>query len=127
MVASCIVLACFLASGEWKHVEGEMDGFALGKASYVMTLSWTAVTCQVSSFGIVGLIFEVSSLFANVVAVLNVPIVPTAAISLFHEKMDVDEAISMILAVWGCISYVYQHYLDDKESARIENDGSTAS
>ncbi|KAF2282821.1 hypothetical protein GH714_043112 [Hevea brasiliensis] len=42
------------------------------------------------------------------------------AVFLFHDKMDGIKAISMLLAVWGFLSYVYQHYLDDRKS-KAEN------
>ncbi|KAL0010751.1 hypothetical protein SO802_005859 [Lithocarpus litseifolius] len=38
----------------------------------------------------------------------------------FHDKIDGVKAISMVLAIWGFISYFYQHYLDDSES-KAEN------
>jgi hypothetical protein len=34
----------------------------------------------------------------------------------FNEKMNGIKAISLVLAVWGFISYVYQQYLDESEN-----------
>ncbi|KAJ4703800.1 Purine permease [Melia azedarach] len=81
-------------------------------------------TFKVFSIGAVGLIAEVSSVFSNVISTLGLPVVPVLAVVFFHDKMDGLKAISMVLAIWGFVSYVYQHYLDDCKS-KIDEDGST--
>lgn len=113
LVASIATSIGYLASGEWKGLENEMGGFALGKTSYILTLVWTAVTWQVAIFSAVGLVFESSALFANVIGALGVPIAPIAALIVFRDKMNGVKGIAMVLAVWGFFSYVYQQYLDE--------------
>ncbi|EOY27780.1 Purine permease 10 [Theobroma cacao] len=115
-VATLIILVGLFASGEWKGLDREMKAFELGKVSYVMVLVWTAITWQVFAIGSVGLIFEVSALFSNVISTLGLPIVPVLAVIFFHETMTGIKAIAMVLAIWGFVSYVYQHYLDDRKS-----------
>ncbi|KAL5772028.1 hypothetical protein ACOSQ2_011952 [Xanthoceras sorbifolium] len=116
IVASSATLVGLFASGEWKGLTKEMEEYALGKVSYIMTITWIAITSQVFLVGTIGLIFEVSSLFCNAISVLNLPIVPVLAVIVFHDKMDGLKVISMVLAIWGIVSYVYQQYLDDRES-----------
>ncbi|XP_015876855.3 probable purine permease 10 isoform X1 [Ziziphus jujuba] len=125
LVATCATLVGLFASGEWKGLTKEMNEFELGKVSYVMTLTWTAIGWQVFSIGAVGLIIEVSSLFSNVISVLGLPIIPVLAVIFFHEKMGGVKAISLVLAIWGFISYVYQQYLDHNKS-KIENENDKA-
>lgn len=115
MVATCITLVGLFASGEWNGIKNEMEDYELGKASYVLDLTFIAITWQVFSIGCVGLIFEVSSLFSNAISVLGMPIVPILAVVFFQDKMHGIKAISMVLAVWGFISYVYQQYLDEND------------
>ncbi|KAF7803196.1 purine permease 21-like isoform X1 [Senna tora] len=121
LVASCATVVGLFASGEWKGLKREMEGYEMGKASYLLNLTWTAILWKLFSLGSVGLIFEVSSLFSNAIIVLGLPIVPILAIIFFHEKMHGIKAISMVLAVWGFISYVYQQYLDDCKSNNTAN------
>lgn len=78
-----------------------------------MTLVWSAVCWQVYNIGRTGLIYKVSSLFSNVISTLGLPIVPVLAVFIFNDKMSGLKAISMVLAIWGFVSYMYQHYLDD--------------
>lgn len=120
LVASIVTLIGFFASGEWKLLKRELDGYALGKVSYVNTLLWTAVAWQVFNFGGVALLFESSALFSNVVSALGLPITPIAAIFVFHDKMNIVKGISMVLALWGFVSYAYQQYLDDHSAKTKE-------
>ncbi|KAF8031078.1 hypothetical protein BT93_D0307 [Corymbia citriodora subsp. variegata] len=113
IVAGVIILAGLFASGEWEHLRREMDGYKLGKASYVMNLVGTAIAWQVFGIGAIGLILDVSSLFSNSISAVGLPIVPIFAVVFFGDRMDGIKVISMILAIWGFVSYVYQHYLDD--------------
>ncbi|XWS12414.1 hypothetical protein CRYUN_Cryun37aG0087700 [Craigia yunnanensis] len=115
LVASIATSIGFFASREWKGLKREMEGYALGNTSYVMTLVWTTVAWQVSIFAGVGLVFELSALFANVIGALGLPIVPIAAMIIFHDKISGIKGISMVLAIWGFISYAYQQYLDDRK------------
>lgn len=91
----------------------------LGKESYLLTLTWTAVAWQVYAIGAVGLILEVSSPFSNVTSVLGLAIIPVLAL-FFNVKMDGLMAMAMLLALWGFTSYVYQNYLDSRNS-KTEN------
>ncbi|XP_027085959.1 purine permease 21-like [Coffea arabica] len=122
LVASCILLVGLFASGEWRTLSAEMNKFELGKASYTMTLLWIAVCWQIFSIGMVGLILKVSSLFANVISTLGLPIVPILAVFIFKEKMSGVKAVGMLLAIWGFMSYIYQHYLDDLVSKSGKKD-----
>ncbi|CAK8565739.1 unnamed protein product [Lathyrus sativus] len=113
LVATCVPLVGLFASGEWNGIKKEMEEYQMGKASYILDLTFTAITWQVFTIGSVGLIFEISSLFSNAISVLGLPIVPILAVVFFQDKMHGIKAISMVLAVWGFISYMYQQYLDE--------------
>ncbi|KAL2941216.1 putative purine permease 11 [Bienertia sinuspersici] len=113
VVASIICVVALFVSGQWRDLEGEMQGFHLGKVSYVMTLVWTAVCWQVCSVGVIGLIFLVSSLFSNVISTVALAVGPIASVIAFHDKMNGVKIIVMLQAIWGFASYIYQNYLDD--------------
>ncbi|KAE8708854.1 putative purine permease 8 [Hibiscus syriacus] len=116
LVATLVIIVGLFASGEWENLGREMEGFKLGKSEYVNVLVWIAIGWQVFSIGAVGLILEASSLFSNVISTLGLPIVPLFAMVFFHDPMTGIKVISMVLANWGFVSYVYQHYLDDRNS-----------
>ncbi|KAL9682779.1 hypothetical protein QQ045_014587 [Rhodiola kirilowii] len=110
-ITTCVCTLGLFASGEWRGLSKEMKGYKKGAVSYVMTLLWTALSWQLFSVGLLGLVFEVSSLFSNVIGTLGLPVVPVLAVVFFKDKMDGTKVL--LLAVWGFTSYIYQHYLDD--------------
>ncbi|CAL8147690.1 unnamed protein product [Prunus armeniaca] len=116
LVATCVILVGLFASGEWKGLKKEMGMYKLGTVSYVMNLVWIAITWQLFGIGVIGLILEASSLFSNAISAMGLPVVPVLAVIFFHDKMDGIKAMAMVLAIWGFISYAYQHYLDDRKS-----------
>ncbi|KAK8575971.1 hypothetical protein V6N13_032714 [Hibiscus sabdariffa] len=113
IVASIVTLIGFFVSGDYKLISPEMDSYGLGQASYVMTLVWTAVCWQVSIFASLGLVSELSALFANCIFAFGLPVNTVAAIVVFGEEMNVVKGVSMVLAIWGIFSYSYQQHLDD--------------
>lgn len=125
-VATCATIVGLFASGEWRTLSGEMDSFTTGKLSYVMTLVWTAISWQVCSVGVVGLIFAVSSLFSNVISTLSLAVTPIASLVVFHDKMNAVKIIAMLMAFWGFASYIYQNYLDEVKARKNRNDANNA-
>ena len=118
LVATCASTVGLFASGEWRSLHGEMEGFGKGQVAYVMTLVWTAVAWQVCSVGVVGLIFLVSSLYSNVISTVSLAVTPLASVVVFHDNMNGVKIISLLLALWGFASYIYQNYLDDSKARR---------
>lgn len=121
VVASIASIIGVFVSGEWRTLHGEMMGFRTGSVSYVMNLVWTAVAWQVCSVGVVGSIFLVSSLFSNVISTVSLALVPIVSIVVFHDKMNGEKIIAMLLAFWGFATYIYQKYLDDCKARTITN------
>ncbi|XP_073030552.1 purine permease 21-like [Primulina eburnea] len=113
MVATFVVIIGLFASGEWSTLGREMDRYEPGKVSYVMNLFWTSVSWQIFLVGCVGLIFKISSLFSNVISILGLPVAPILAVIFLQDKLTGLKAISMILATWGFVSYMYHHYLEE--------------
>jgi hypothetical protein len=99
----------------------EVHSFTRGKVSYYMTLIWFATGWYICSMGVVGLIFLVSSLFSNVIITMALPIVTILSMGSFHEKMDTLKIISMLLSIWGFVSYIFGGYVDSKFSMGSKN------
>ncbi|KAL4561630.1 hypothetical protein LXL04_033800 [Taraxacum kok-saghyz] len=101
VVASVVILVGLFASGEWKDINGEMRGYQSGTVSYIANRVGTA-NCRMA----------------------RIPITPVLALVFFDEKMNGVKVMSMLLAIWEFVSYIYQHYLDDlkeKANARLVN------
>ncbi|BBH01772.1 Probable purine permease 6 [Prunus dulcis] len=52
----------------------------------------------------------------------GLPVVPVLAVIFFHDKMDRIKVLAMVLAIWGFVSDLYQHYLDDRMSKTANNE-----
>ncbi|KAK6124153.1 hypothetical protein DH2020_042126 [Rehmannia glutinosa] len=119
LIATVVIVIGLFASGDWRRLEGEMREYKLGRVSYVMNLVWTAVSWQAYSVGCVGLVFKVSSLFSNVISIIGLPAAPVLAVVFLRDTMTGLKGVAMVLAVWGFVSYMYQHYLDDLKMEKI--------
>ncbi|KOM42671.1 hypothetical protein LR48_Vigan05g027500 [Vigna angularis] len=115
-VASCVCIVGMFASGEWQGLKDEMRRFKAGREVYILTLVGTALAWQICSVGVVGLIYLVSSFFSNVMSMLSLPLVPVAAVLLYHEHIDGVKIAAILLSIFGFSSYIYQNYLDDTKS-----------
>lgn len=113
LVATCAVVVGLFGSGGWKMLSTEMEEFRLGKHSYLLINIGSMISWQACWIGSVGLILEVSSLFSNVISTLCLPVVPVLAVVFFRDEMSGIKLIAMFLAIWGFVSYAYQHYIDD--------------
>ncbi|VAH51740.1 unnamed protein product [Triticum turgidum subsp. durum] len=100
--AAVVSVAGLFISGEWSSLDGEMDGYKKGKVAYGMTLAWTAISWQLATVGTVGL-----------------PLSPIVAVIFFGDQMDGVKVLAMLIGVWGFLSYIYQHYLDDAKVKKI--------
>jgi drug/metabolite transporter (DMT)-like permease len=117
-VAACVSVAGLFVSGEWSTIAGEMDAYQKGKVAYAMTLVWTAVSWQLFTMGLMGLIATVSSLFTNVICTVGAPLSPVVAVIFLGDRVDGVKLLAMLIGVWGLLSYVYQHYLDDRAKVK---------
>ncbi|RDY11408.1 putative purine permease 10, partial [Mucuna pruriens] len=120
VISTCCCVVGLFVSGEWKALDKELKEYEDEKVSYVMTLVWIAVGWQISNIGLLGLIFEVSSLFSMVIDTIELPIIPILAAIFFHDKINGMKVIAFLLAAWGCLSYVYQQYLDKNKPRQIQ-------
>ncbi|CAH8306414.1 unnamed protein product [Eruca vesicaria subsp. sativa] len=123
LVATCAVLAGLFGSGGWKMLRTEMEEFKLGQNSYLLINIGSMISWQACWIGSVGLILEVSSLFSNVISTLCLPVVPVLAVVFFRDEMSGIKLIAMFLAIWGFVSYAYQHYIDDSKPEEEEEKG----
>lgn len=121
IVATVVCIMGLFISRESEDMKKEASSFTTGKLAYYMTLIWSAIGWQVCSVGVVGLIFQVSSLFSNVISTLALPVVPILSVWLFHDSMNAIKIISMLLSIWGFVSYVYGGYVDSKSATAPKN------
>lgn len=84
-----------------------------------MALASTAVSWQLTTIGMLGLVAAVSLLFTNVISTVAMPLSPVIAVIFLGDRMDGVKVLAMLIGLWGFLSYVYQHYLDDAKVKKI--------
>ncbi|XP_072994080.1 probable purine permease 5 [Typha latifolia] len=98
-----------VANGDFRGMRAESRSFNHGEASYVMVLSWAAVTFQLGVLGATGVVFLASTVLAGVLNAVRVPLTSVAAVILFHDPMSGFKILSLVITVWGFCSYVVGH------------------
>ncbi|XP_060192624.1 probable purine permease 10 [Lycium barbarum] len=118
-------LTGLFASGNWRNLEKEMGEYRTGKSSYIINLVCTAISWQLYAVGSIGLVFKASSLFSNVIINLGSSVAPIFAMVFLKDRMTGLKVFALLLGLWGYVSYIYQHYLDDIEAKAGEVKSST--
>eukprot|EP00249_Psilotum_nudum_P036986 c9210_g1_i2 orf=391-1575(+) len=107
-------------NGDFSAVSKEASNFDLGRPLYCLTLIWSAIGWQCFFLGSAGMIFLTSSLMSCVFMTATIPLIPVLAVIFFHDSFSPLKAISMLLSLWGFVSYTYGGYLYSKMDTRGE-------
>ncbi|CAN7098027.1 unnamed protein product [Brassica rapa subsp. narinosa] len=123
-VATLICLVGMFASGEFKELKGDSERFKKGRTYYSLSLVGLALSWQVWSVGVLGLVLLVSGLFADVVHMCASPVVSLLVVLAFDFKDDDGfgwqrrgALLGSVLAL-ACYFY-YLHKTKKKEMAEL--------
>ncbi|KAF8080442.1 hypothetical protein N665_0944s0007 [Sinapis alba] len=117
LVATISSAAGLLIEGEQNHLKREMNGFSKGKSAYVMVMVGQAVSWQVYWVGIVGFVFSVSSVLANVISVITWPVVSVLVVIFFgyvNDEFDVFKGVALITASLSAAAYFYSLHKENR-------------
>lgn len=120
LVATIISAAGLLIAGEQHDLKREMNAFSKGNGAYVMAMVGQAVSWQVYWVGIVGLVFSVSSVLANVISVITWPIVSVLVVIFFSfmdDEFDALKGVALITAALSAAAYFYRLHKENRDSA----------
>lgn len=96
----------------------EAEAFGLGKAKYYVILVLSAIIWQSFFLGVVGVIFCSSSFFSEIVIAVLLPVTEILAVIIFDEKFQAEKTISLILNLWGFVSYFYGEIKHNKKEMK---------
>jgi hypothetical protein len=106
--------------------EASAAGFRHGPAAYTATLAAVAVSWQLSFLGAAGLVFSGSALLSSVVSSALFPAVTLVALATFHDEFSVLKVASIVLSIWGIVSYAYGGYAEAKRQSQDTTTVSTS-
>lgn len=96
----------------------EAKNYELGEALYYVVLVGNAIAWQLFFLGVIGVIFCASSLFSGIMIAVLLPITEILGVICFHEKFQVEKAVSLVLSLWGFVSYFYGEFKRGKKEKK---------
>ncbi|KAL0732564.1 hypothetical protein Bca4012_008773 [Brassica carinata] len=117
-IATLICLVGLFASGEFKELKGDSQRFKKGEAYYFLSLVGLALSWQVWAVGLLGLVFLVSGVFADVVHMCASPVVALLVVFAFDFKDDEfgwQRRGALLGSVLALASYFYSLYKTKKK------------
>ncbi|OIW01535.1 hypothetical protein TanjilG_19461 [Lupinus angustifolius] len=113
--ASLFCLIGMIINKDFQSISREKNHYGLGEAAYYAVLVGSAIIWQINFLGAVGVIFCSSSLLCGVVTALMVPITQVLAVIFYKEKFNVEKGVSLVLSIWGFVSYFYGEFKQAKK------------
>ncbi|KAJ4916210.1 putative purine permease 14 [Raphanus sativus] len=117
LVATVSSAAGLLIEGEQEDLKREMNGFSKGRGACAMAMVGQAVAWQVYWVGIVGLVFSVSSVLANVISVITWSVVSVLVVIFFgyvDDEFDVFKGVTLITASLSTAAYFYRLHKENR-------------
>ncbi|WOK98858.1 putative purine permease 4 [Canna indica] len=106
--ATAFALAGMAAGGGFEQMRREAaEEFNLGKAWYSVTIAATIVGWQVCFMGTAGMVFLTSSLNSGICTTALLAVNVVAGVVVFKDQFSGLKAVSLVLSLWGFISYLY--------------------
>ncbi|CAL0299721.1 unnamed protein product [Lupinus luteus] len=137
LVLEIQVVMCFFASlfcivgmfinNDLKVISTEGRHFGLGEATYYVILVVSAMVWQINFLGAIGVIFCASSLLSGIVIALMVPVTEVLAIVFYKETFKAEKGVSVVLSIWGFVSYFYGEFKQAREFERNHTIGNELS
>nr|QBG64396.1 purine permease [Papaver somniferum] len=110
LFATIVCVIGMLVNKDFQAIPREANEFDLGKAKYYIIMVVTAIVWQLTTVGLVGIIFYTSALFNGIFAAVLVPFTGVAAVICYHENFTGLKGMALALCLWGFCSYFYGEY-----------------
>ncbi|KAK1385933.1 putative purine permease [Heracleum sosnowskyi] len=109
---------------DFSAIPREAEEFELGRTMYYLVLIFDTILWQLFHLGATGVIFCGSSLLSGIIIATLLPVTEILAVLFFHDKFQVEKAVSLALCLWGFTSYFYgdfQHSKNKKEASNLDS------
>lgn len=98
----------------------EARDFKLGGSRYYyVVVVFTAIIWQGFFLGAIGMIFCASSLVSGILISALLPVTEVLAVLCFREKFQAEKGVSLVLSLWGFVSYFYGQ-IKSKEKTKAQ-------
>ncbi|XP_058781245.1 purine permease 1-like [Vicia villosa] len=107
-----------IANNDFKVIPREARNFGLGERTYYVVLVMNTMFWQVFFVGAIGVIFCGSSLLSGILIAVFLPVTEVLAVIFYKERFQVEKGVSLVLSLWGFVSYFYGEIEQDKEKKK---------
>lgn len=97
-----------------------MKEYDLGQGAYILVLVFSAFVWQFFYIGALGVIHFGSSLLSGIIIAVCLPVTEILGIIIYKEKFQVEKAVSLVLSIWGFVSYFYGEIKGIRKKRRQE-------
>lgn len=81
----------------------------------------SAILWQCFFLGAIGVVFSASSLLSAIILAVLLPVTEVLAVIFYREKFQAEKGVSLVLALWGFVSYFYGELKQNKEKDKTQN------
>ncbi|XP_047306609.1 purine permease 3-like [Impatiens glandulifera] len=92
---------------DFQAIPREAKGYELGEGMYYVVLVCNGIIWQCFFLGVIGVIFTGSSLLSAVLIAVLLPVTEVLAVVVYKEKFEAEKGVSLVLSLWGFVSYFY--------------------
>lgn len=128
MAATVFCVVGMVVNKDFKAIQTEAKEYKLGEAMYYTVLICSALVWQCFYLGAAGVIHYGSSLLSGVIIAVCLPITEILAVFFYHESFQVEKGVSLLLSLWGFVSFFYGEFKLSKENRKrpceVEDDAS---
>ncbi|TKY45870.1 Purine permease 1 [Spatholobus suberectus] len=96
-----------IINNDFKVIPREARNFEHGEGNYYAVLVGSAIIWQAFFLGAIGVIFCASSLLSGILIAVLLPITEVLAVYFYKEKFQAEKGVSLLLSLWGFVSYFY--------------------
>ncbi|CAA0249925.1 unnamed protein product [Arabidopsis thaliana] len=109
------VIGMFIV-GDFKVIAREAREFKIGgSVFYYALIVITGIIWQGFFLGAIGIVFCASSLASGVMISVLLPVTEVFAVVCFREKFQAEKGVSLLLSLWGFVSYFYGEFKSGKK------------
>ncbi|CAL5384021.1 unnamed protein product [Camellia sinensis] len=110
-----------IINNDFKAIPKEAREFELGETAYYVVLVCSGIIWQCFYLGAIGVIFFASSLLTAIIIAVLLPVTEISAVILYHEKFQAEKGVSLVLSLWGFVSYLYGERKDSNKKTGTLN------
>lgn len=103
-------------------ISREAKHFGVGETNYYLVLVGSAILWQAFFLGAIGVIFCASSLLSGIIIAVMLPVIEILAVIFYKENFKAEKGVSLILSLWGFVSYFYGEFKMMKRNPTLETE-----